>query len=288
MKARFVLRFLGGTILALAGIVAFRLLSTHPSLERNWRPEHARTAEVRWDGDLAHVSDVRNFRFRGREDFDAIWEDRTFDVSRIESVWFVVSPFREDWRGPAHTFLSFGFADSLPSQSSSPSPSSQYIGISVEARKEVGETYSPWKGLLNSYELLYVIADERDLIGLRTDIFDDDVYVYPIRAERAAVRALFVAMLDRAADLGRRPRFYNTLTNNCTTNLYDHVEQLNPERWSFSWKVLLPGYADEMVYDAGVIETTLPLERARERFRVNQRAASFRGSTEFSVGIRQL
>lgn len=262
---------MGGLLLFAVG----RWTLVRPSLDREWKIEHAALPAVRFDGSLAHVQNVRSFRYRTADAFDANYVDRTYDLDRLESVWFVLSPFRDNWRGPAHSFLSFGFSDS------------SYVGVSVEARKEVGEIYSVWQGLLHRYELLYVVAEESDLIGLRAVQWKDDVFVYPIRTTPERVRALFVSMMKRAALLAERPEFYNTAINNCTTNIYDHVKTLAPEAWGWSWRLLLPGYSDEMAFERGLIDSDLPLEQAREHFRVNPRVERYLGDPRFSVRIRQ-
>jgi hypothetical protein len=204
-----------------------------------------------------------------------VWEDRTYDLNGIESAWFVLAPFSRESRGPAHTFLSFGFADS------------QYVAISIEARREAGEDYSLLRGMLKRFEIMYVIGDERDLIGLRANIRGDDVYVYPIRASRDKIRALFVEMLERANALYERAEFYNTLTNNCTTNILAHANRITPNRIPYGKEVLLPGYADALAQRLGLIDTELTLAEARARFLVNERARTFANDPLFSVKIRE-
>ncbi len=254
----------------------FRLIFVQPSNDRLWKEEHAVMPYAEFEGNQVHVRNIRDFTYKSAEDFTPAYYDRTFDLNKIESVWFVLSPFIPGWRGPAHSFVSFGFADS------------QYVAISVEARKEPGESYSIVKGLFNTYELLYVIGDERDLIGLRAVYWDDPVFVYPIRSTKARARAIFVDMLQRANQLREFAEFYNTLSSNCTTNIYDHVKKLDPEKWSFSWKLLLPGYTDELIHEKGVIDSPLSVADAREQFQVNDRAKKWIDSPHFSLGIREL
>ena len=147
---------------------------------------------------LVRIRNVRNFSYRTAEDFDGRYEDRTYDLGRLERVWFVLSPFGGAWRGPAQAFLSFEFADG------------QHVSISVEARREVGEEYSVVKGLLRRYELIYVIGDERDLVALRAVHWNDPTYLYPVRATPEQAREIFVRMLERTQEIERRPEFYNT------------------------------------------------------------------------------
>jgi hypothetical protein len=151
-----------------AGVAAVALASDHPRSDRQWVPQQAVMAHADVRGDSVYVSRVRNFSYTAEEVFTAAYDDRRYDLNKLETVWFIVTPFSTHWRGPAHTFVSFGFSDS------------QYVAISVEARREPGETYGPLTGLFRRFELIYVVGDERDLIGSRAVHGGYDVYVYPI------------------------------------------------------------------------------------------------------------
>jgi Domain of unknown function (DUF4105) len=247
-----------------------------PSNQRDWTPDNARVPTARFRGDSVYVQNVRNATYRTPADYTVRWEDRAYDLRQVERAWFLVEPFSRDWRGPAHTLVSFQFADG------------RFLAVSAEIRKEKGETFSPWKGLLRQFEMTYVVGDERDLVRLRTNYRRDPVYLYPGRADRAKVRALLVDMLTRANGLAARPEFYNTLTNTCTTSIVGHVNRITPRRVPFSVKVLFPGYSDRLAYDLGLIDTDLPFEQARERFHVNARALRWGNSPDFSQRIRDL
>lgn len=249
-------------------------MAIRPSNDREWIPEQSRPPVAGFDGSVVAIENVRNFDWTTDGDPLARWERRVYDLDTIESVWYVLTPFATDWRGPAHAFLSFGFSDS------------QYVAVSVEARREVGETYSILKGLLKRFEITYVIGDERDLIGVRTERQHDEVYVYPIRAEPAAVRALFEDMVTRATELAAEPEFYGSLRNNCTTAILSHVNRLDAVHVPYGWRVLVPGYSDELALELGLIDTTLPLDAARERFRINDRARNALRDDDFSSRIR--
>jgi hypothetical protein len=257
-------------LLAYGGLIAF----VRPSNDRDWTPDQVRLATASFAGDTVLVRNVRNAFYRSTYDYDVRWEDRTYDLSTLESVWFMVEPF-SDVRGPAHTLLSFGFRDG------------RYVGISVELRKEKGEAFSPLRGLFRQYELAYVVGDERDLLGLRANHRRDSVFMYPVRTTPENRRALFVAMLERANALAARPEFYNTLTSTCTTNIVSHINDIAPKRVPLSFKVLLPAYADELAFDLGLLETTLPRETFRAAHLINDAAARFADSEQFSAGIRE-
>lgn len=276
-RPRSILRTAAIAILA-AGVVsaiafAAVVLSRHPSNDRVWSPDERELATARFAGDSVYVRNVRNAHYRTTHDYDVHYEDRAYDLRRIESVWFVVEPF-SGMKGPAHTFVTFGFNDG------------QYVGISVEIRKEVGESFSPWRGVARGYELTYVVGDERDLIGLRANFRHDSVYLYRTTATPEKAREMFVSMLTRANKLAVEPEFYNTLTSTCTTNIVRHVNEIAPKRVPFSFKTLLPAYADQLAYKVGLLDTTVPFETLRARAKINARAAAAGESAEFSKLIR--
>ena len=261
-------------VAASVGVAAVTLAFVQPRADRAWIPQHAVTTHADVRGDSAYVHRLRNFSYTSEERFTPAYDDRRYDLSRLESVWFIVVPFSKQWRGPAHTFVSFGFSDS------------QYVAISVEARRESGETYGPLTGLFRQFELIYVVGDERDLIGSRAVHGVDDVYVYPIRTTPERMRAMFVEMLGRANALASTPEFYNTLTNNCTSNVVDHVNHIAPRAIPHGIKTMLPGYADEVAYSLGLIDNSISLDEARQRYRVNDLARRFAGEADFSKQIR--
>lgn len=256
-------------------VVGYGILTllVRPSNDRDWSPDQAQLATATFAGDSVHIENVRHAVYRSVSDYDVRWERRSYDLRRLATVWFVVEPF-SDVRGPAHTFLSFGFDDG------------RFVAISIELRKEKGESFSPFRGLLRQYELQYVVGDERDLIGLRANHRRDSVFLYEARTTPERKRALFVAMLERANALAARPQFYNTLWSSCTTNIVSHINDIAPQRVPFSYKVLLPAYSDELAYDLGLLATELPRDGFRLPHLINERAARFAEREEFSAGIR--
>ncbi len=274
MRRRVVLVLLVAVVAGGAG-AGIPIALRQPSNARNWRLEQTRLPEIQERGDSVWIGNVRAFRWRADSTFAAGWEDRVYDLRRLKRVYFVLSPFARAWRGPAHTFLTFEFDDG------------QYLAVSVEARKEVGEDYSPLRGLARHYELMYVLADERDLIGLRAVSWREPVYLYPARATPAQARVLLSVLLLRAHELETRPRFYNTLTSNCTTNLVDAVNTIAPHRIRASWQLVFPGYSDALALRLGLLDTALPLDGARARFRVDARARAAADAPDFSRRIRE-
>lgn len=255
-----------------AGLTGF--LSIRPSNTRDWSPGQEQLPRVELNGNRITVHNVRNFEWRPDGTAVERWETRSYDLASLETVWFGLAPFDRENRGPAHTWLSFGFADS------------QFIAISVEARREEAEEYSLLRGALRGYEVMYVVADERDLIRLRTNVRDDDVYLYPIRTSSENARVLFVNMLKRANELHDAPEFYNTFTNNCTTHILDHANTVAPGRIPYGREVFLPGYADQLAHRLGLIEAGGEIDAVRARFLVNGRARAFADDPAFSLRIR--
>jgi hypothetical protein len=262
------------TIPIALAVVGF-IVAVRPSNQRDWIVEHAVLPTAELNGSRVTIRNVRNFSYDSAGTPTPNYEDRTYDLDQIQTVWFVLSPFDQKSRGAAHSFLSFGFADS------------QYVGISVEARRERGEAYSLWKGLLRQFEIMYVIGDERDLIGVRANIRNDDVYVYPIKTSPEKVRRLFVDILQRANELRSDPEFYNTLSNNCTTTIVDHANRVATTKIRYGKEVLLPGYADELALRLGLIDSDDSVEQVRARYLVNERARRFARARDFSVRIRE-
>jgi len=244
-----------------------------PSNDRDWSPDMTLLPAVRFDGDVVHISNIRNCTYRAVDDFDVAHYDATYDLRRLTTVHFLVEPFSA-FRGPAHTMLAFGFDDG------------RHFAISVELRREKGAAFHPLPGMYKQFELMYVIGDEEDLIKLRTHHRKHEVYLYPIRADHGAKRELLVDMLERVNKLGESPEFYNTLTNSCTTNIVHHVNKLTDGPRPINPKILMPAYADELAYEIGLIETDLPFDAARKHFRIDQVAQREDGSP-FSRRIRK-
>ncbi|MGH7460062.1 MAG: DUF4105 domain-containing protein [Longimicrobiales bacterium] len=259
-------------VLALCWLGAATLV--RPANNRTWEIGQTMLPRAEFAGSNVTIRNVRDFRYTAAGAPMPAWRDRTYNLDQISSVWLVIAPFERENRGPAHSFLSFGFADS------------KYVAVSIEARREQGEEYSLLKGMLRRFEILYVIGDERDLIGLRANHRGDDVYVYPIRTTPEKVRHLFVEMLESANQLYDQPEFYNTLTNNCTTRILDHANQVADRKIRWGREVLLPGYADELAMRLGLLDAQGTIEDVRARYLVNARAQTFADAPDFSVRIR--
>jgi hypothetical protein len=261
----------------LAAVLLFwitMVLVFRPSVNRDWNADQAVLPEVTFSGDEVAIKNIRNINYRSTSDFDVRYYDKTFDLNKLESVWYMVEPFSGYGAGAAHTLLSFGFGGN------------DYVAVSVEIRKEKGEHFSAVKGLLRQYELTYVIADERDVIKLRSNYRKDKVFLYPVQTSKENMRKLFVSMLTRSEKLAKDPEFYNTLTSTCTTNIVSHVNEIAPGRIPFSFKVLMPAYSDELAQKIGIIDSSVPLEELRAKYLINERAEKYGDDPLFSTRIR--
>jgi len=245
-----------------------------PRQDRDWAPEYAKLAYATINGDLITIHNIRNFDYRTETDFVPRYYDKTFDLNKLDSVDLIATY----WMGPAiaHLMVSFGFAGK------------DFIAVSIETRRERRESYSTIAGFFKQYELFYVVADERDLIRLRTNYRKDppeDVYLYHTTAPLENGRRLFMEYVHKINSLAKEPEFYNTLTTNCTTNILTHT-RVNPDSLPLSWKVLVSGYAPEYAYEGGKLDTSIPFPTLRERSRINPAAQSADKAPDFSQRIR--
>lgn len=266
-------RGLAAYLLLFAAVVTW-WLGIEPSNDRDWQPDVARLSHATIEGDMVTVHNVRNFAYRSETDYTPAWYDKAYDLRKLEGVDLVAVY----WMGPAiaHTIVSFAFAGG------------DHLAISIETRKEKGEAYSTIKGFFRQYELYYVVADERDVIRLRTNYRRDppeDVYVYQMQAPIENGRRLFLEYVRKMNALKAKPDFYNTLINNCTTDIWYNT-QVNAEHLPFSWKILASGYVPEYLYESGRLDTRVPFPELQRRAHVNDRAQAADTAADFSQRIR--
>lgn len=272
-----ILRYAGITLTALVLLVGAFLSVTYlvstPKNDRNWTLDQAVLPSAEFDGDTVTIRNIRNFSYTSTSTYTPNYYDKTFNLNELETVDFIVEPLKPV--AVAHTLLSFGFTNG------------DYVAISVEIRKEKGEVYSPLRGLLDRFELMYVIADERDVLTLRAIHRKDELLLYPVRVSQEKARELFVSMLNRANTLREHPEFYNTLSSTCTTNIVDHVNEIAEEKvipWDL--RLIFPRSSDEYAYELGLLDTSLPFPELRKRQRVDRIIAEHESSPDFSNVIR--
>ncbi len=251
--------------------------SLKPSNEWQWQTDVAIPSKVFIKDNLITVHNVRNFDYRSATDYSPAYYDKVYDLNKLKGADIIVVY----WMGPliAHTFVSFDFGQE------------GQLAISIEARKELGEKFSTIKGFFRQYELYYVVADERDVIRLRTNYRqnpNEDVYIYRISATISNIRAVLMQYVNEVNSLNKLPKFYNSLTTNCTTGIWK-ASQVNKPQIPFSWKILASGYLPEYLYEENLLETRgLTFEALRQSAYVNKKAQQLPNTSDFSIKIREL
>lgn len=277
-KARFRRRrrFALARLIALALLVVLLLpvlyfLSTTPTNDGPWLPVHENLARIEIENNIVAIENFRRARYDAQGQVQTIqWGERTIDLRDLREVWFGISSFAEP--GIAHTFLSFDFGDGDP------------VVLSVEARLRPDQKYHPLAGALDKYHLIYILADEEDVIGVRVFGRPDRVYFYPLTISEAFAEDLFMDMVERTNSLHDTPEFYNTFTSNCTNNLLN-VTTLPPWRRYLDPRIVLPGYSDRVAYEYNVIDTSHPFEALREAAHIDENDLSA-GDPNFSDELR--
>lgn len=242
-----------------------------PSQDRNWRPEVGVLPQAMIDGDRVRLTGVRNFTYRNVRDFTVHYEDREYSLAHLTGLDFYVSYWSE---GPVgHTFVSFVFDNAPP------------LTISIETRPEVGEEFAPIASLFKQFELIYVVGDERDLVGVRANHRRETVYLYRLNTSPADARRLLTVYLKRINELANRPEFYHLLTNSCTINIVRYANAAG-RAGRFDFRHLLNGLVDSYLYHSGRVDTSLPFDDLRMRSLINVAAEASEGDPEFSHRIR--
>ncbi|EKO41124.1 MAG: hypothetical protein B193_0174 [Solidesulfovibrio magneticus str. Maddingley MBC34] len=247
--------------------------SIAPSGDRNWQQDVAVLPYAEISGDTVTVRNIRDFVYRSETEYQPRYYDKTFDLNKLDSVDLIAVYWMGD--AIAHVMMSFGFAGQ------------DYLCLSIETRKEQGEEYSSLKGFFKQYEQIYVAADERDVIRLRTDYRNprEDVYLYRTRMPPENARKLFLEYMKTINSLRDKPEFYNTLTTNCTTNVVRHFRAFGG-RLRYNWKILLSGYMPLYAYEIGGLDDSLPFEELKARSYINPKAQAVGDAPDFSARIR--
>jgi len=259
---------------AVFAVLATSYFSIPPSHDRDWAPEFAVLPEATVNGNLVEIRNIRNFEYRTETDFTPRYYDKTFDLDQLQGVDLVTVT----WGSPAiaHIMTSFEFADG------------QHLACSIEMRKERNEAGSMLSSMFRKFELIYIMADERDVIRLRTHYREprEKVRIYRTRIPVVDQRKLFLSYIDKVNELARTPEWYNAIEDNCTTGVLERTHAYHG-RGHYNWKVLFSGYVDEYAYELGVIDTGKPFAELRELSLVNPRAERADNANDFSVRIRK-
>lgn len=264
-------RKLGVTFLAF-GVVLAWWLTLQPRNDRPWQPDVAQTAWAEIKGEEITLHNVRRCDYRTEADYTPRWETRTVRLSQLTGLDLAINY----WGSPymAHPIASFQFADTPP------------VCFSIETRKEIGESYSAIGGIYRQYELIYVVADERDVIRVRTNFRKgEDVYLYHLTSSPEKVRERFLDYIEALNALHERPRWYNALTTNCTTSI--RTQHATAERAPWDWRILVNGKADEMLFERKAFVTGgLPFAELKQRAHINPAAMAAADAPDFSQKIR--
>ena len=242
-----------------------------PSHDRQWRTDVAVMPRAFIDGDHVRITGVRNFEYRSRDDFTVRYEEREVSLSHVIGVDFFISYWV---MGPiAHTFVSFIFDNAPP------------ISVSIETRPEAGEGYDPLASLFKEYELIYVVGDESDLVRVRTNYRNEDVFLYHLRVPRENARQLLSIYLERINELADRPEWYHLLSNSCTINIVRYANA-SGRAGRLDIRHILNGWIDRYFYDAGLIDPTLGFDELRRQSHINEAAQAAEAGPDFWRSIR--
>lgn len=267
--------------LAVIGVIgAMYLLSKNPETVRNWLPEQAETATVTKEGDKVTIHNLRDWTYDAEKPTSTEWTTKEIDANDIVRTWFIIEPFA-DWKAVGHTFLSFELTNG------------EVISFSVEARREQGEEYKATKGLVREYELSYQWGTERDFVTRRLIYLNHPLRLYPMELSKEDSRALFMSLTEETNILAEHPRFYNTLTANCTNILAKIVNKHYPGTLPYDLSWNFTGYADLYLFKEGLIAQNGTPEETQGRADLTpyrDEVVSFSTSphTTFSTKLRAL
>jgi hypothetical protein len=267
-------------VIAVLGLLwlSYRLIVLQPSNDRDWEYGMQTLPHITIDGDVVDVQHLRDFRWAADGPRTSDYIDRQFDTRRLQRVWFIEEPFSlppfSGFEGVAHTYFVFDFEDQPP------------VAVSVESRRVRGQGYDPLHGLVNEYELIYVWGTEQDLTGRRAVLEKNQLYMYPVIGTLESGRTLFRDLAETSRELESQPRFYNTLTSNCTNELAKVANQAQPGAIPPNIGLVFPGYADNVLYGLGFIPNDAPLETVRQRYAITETVIASVDEPNFSALLR--
>ncbi len=283
LSSLFLIRFFKSSFFAWGIYLILTIIWLHwysniePSNDKNWQKNVAVLSYATQTDNLITLHNIHNFKYTTENNYEASYYDETFDINKLIGIDFIATY----WMGPsiAHTFLSFTFSDN------------KHLAISIEARKEIGEPYSMLRGFFKENELYYVVASERDLIGLRTNIRTnppEHVYMYQVKAKPEDEKKVFLNYIKKLNELKKTPEFYNTLTTNCTTSIWDN-SLIDYSDMSTNWKILASGYTANYLYEKNLLKTYgLSFKELQKKSYINPLVENKPLDASYSSKIRQI
>lgn len=257
--------------LSIAAYYKFELASNEGDWNINW----AVTPSVIFKGDQVNIKNIRDFQYRSETDFTPRYYDKTFNLNDLNSLYYVLSYWDEN-KAVAHSILSFGFKGG------------SYLCVSVETRLKRNQPQTAIGGLYNQYGLLYILADERDVLRLRTNFRKEEVYMYQVNADKAMIRDIFIAIMNRVDKLSTEPQFYNTVKHNCLTSLLADLRNARGENIEFDYRHIFNGYSDELFYEKGAfVGENIPFAKFKKIHHINQYLKNNSVINDYSEEIRQ-
>jgi hypothetical protein len=257
--------------LAFGGIL-FWWLRLQPQQDRDWKPEVAQLAYAAVDGNRVTIHNVRDFDYRSVNEFTAKWETRNYDLSNLRAVDLFINNWGSELM--AHPIISFDFGPD------------GHLCFSIETRPQNGQGYSAIGGLYRQFELIYIPADERDVIRVRAKYRgNEENYLYRLKLTPQEARQRFLEYIQRLNELHDHPAWYNAVTANCTTSI--RAQHPSAERAKWDWRILLNGSLDKMLYDTGMLDQSVPFEELKRLGHINERAREASDSAAFSSRIRE-
>ncbi|EKE21504.1 MAG: hypothetical protein ACD_7C00209G0001 [uncultured bacterium] len=270
MKFKKISMLIIALILILLSILIF---AKRPSHNRDWEIGQEKLPKIEIERNEMVVKNFRDFNWQDNGEVENIYREEKFDLDELQGVDVIISHFSK-FEGMAHIFLSFRFADD------------RNMVISVESRREIGEDFSPFWGILRKFEIIYVIGSEKDIAGVRTDIRKERVYLYPTVATPKEAKALFLLIAKDINSIYAKPVFYNTLLNNCTNIVTRRVEAISEIRFPLTYKTILPGFMDEVLYDLKLIPNSKPFDEVKNYYRIDNEKVN-RNNPDYSKQIRK-
>lgn len=262
------------SLVLLCAVIIFSILVRQPSNTRDWEEEFAVQPTVSIKDNFVTISNIRDWRYSENEIISKNYISRTYDVTKLKKMWFMLEPFG-GWDGVAHTYFVFDFEDQDP------------VSFSIEARREKGETYTAFQGLQRKFETVYLWGTESDFTVKRAVYLKNNVYMFPLITSDGFEKKLFMELAQQTIALNRSPRFYNTLTSNCTNSLADIANLVIKDTVPFHYSRLLTGYSAEYLHDLGYIPNEKSYDEMKNDFLVNEMVKKTYSDQNFSKQLRE-